>query len=193
MMLDDIMDSAKKPVIVVAHPDDEALWCAGILIRYPKDWLIVCCTIPSKDPERSDKFLDSCDVLGAESLLLGHPERNGPIPKPDLTGRDLIISHGPNGEYGHPQHRELHMLLGPDIWFAYGDQADAYIALSDNEYEQKLAAIRCYDHFSSTDRGKRKSEALIDYYGRRYDLRREPYGLSDARKNGAQAQGGSAS
>ncbi len=185
------MAEAKKPVVVVAHPDDEVLWCAGLVIHYPKDWLIVCCTIPFKDPERANKFLDACDVLGSESLLLGHPERNGRIPKPDLTGRDLIISHGPNGEYGHPQHREVHRLVNPDLWFAYGDQSDVTLTLDDNEYAQKLAAIYCYDHYSPADDGKRKSEALIGYYGKRYDLRREPYGLSNARKNGGQAQGGS--
>jgi hypothetical protein len=169
---------ALKPVIVVAHPDDESLWCAGLVVSFPKkDWLIVCCTIPFKDPERADKFRDACDVLGAESILLAHPERNGPIPKPSLEGRDLVISHGPKGEYGHPQHRELNALLRPDIWFAYGDKADFTIALSDNAWQQKLQAIRCYDHYSETDNGKTKSQALLDYYGSRYDLRREPYGL----------------
>ena len=180
------------PCLVVAHPDDESLWCAGLIIRYPKDWLIVCCTIPFKDPERADKFFDACDVLGAQSLLLGHPERNGPIPKPDIRGRDLVISHGPHGEYGHPQHRELHRLMQPDIWCAYGDQADAVLALSESEWQQKLAALRCYDHYSPADNGKRKSEALIDFYGRKYDLKREPYGLSNARTNGAEAKSNTA-
>jgi len=170
--------NALKPVIIVAHPDDESLWCAGLPIRYPeKDWLIICCTVPFKDPERKDKFFDSCDVLGAQSIVIGQPEREGPLRRPDLEGRDLVISHGPKGEYGHPQHRELHALLRPDVWFAYGDLSDFTITLTDNEWQQKLAAIRCYDHYSEADDGKRKSDALLDYYGKRYDLRREPYGL----------------
>lgn len=168
--------------MLVAHPDDETLWGAGIILRYPKDWTVICGTIPFHDPERADKFHDACAVLGVfESLVVDHSERAGLIPIPDLSGFDLIVTHNEAGEYGHVQHKELHHAV-KELWpekmlcFGYGGGEPRFkIALTDTEAERKLAALQCYDHKSRTDHGKVKWQALLDVFSTKYDLWREPY------------------
>jgi len=168
--------------MVVAHPDDETLWGAGFLLRYPAPWTVICCTIPFHDPERTDKFHDACDVLGVrQSLVIKHSERGGFIPIPDLGEFDLIVTHGAAGEYGHVQHKELHNAIKsrwPDrsMFFGYGaGKSDLTIVLSDVESAKKLEALQKYDHRSRTDKGKMKWEALLDVFSERFNLWREPY------------------
>src|ERR1051325_7321430 len=81
--LEDLIDRAENAVMVVAHPDDESLWGAGIVLRYKKNWTVICCTVPYHDPIRAEKFRNACGVLGAAGVLLGHSERGGLIPIPN--------------------------------------------------------------------------------------------------------------
>jgi len=164
----------------VAHPDDETLWGAGIILRYPMDWTVICGTIPYHDPVRAEKFRDACDVLGACGLVQNHSERGGLIPIPDLDEFDLIVTHNAAGEYGHVQHKELHNAVKerwPDKMrcVGYGGKPIQTLALSDNEAAKKLEALQCYDHRSPTDHGKMKWEALLATFSPRYNLWREPY------------------
>lgn len=166
----------------MAHPDDETLWSAGLILRYPKDWTVICCTIPYHDPIRAEKFHDACKTLGAmDSVAIDHSERAGLIPVPDLSDFDLIVTHNEVGEYGHVQHRELHNAVKgrwPEkmLCFGYGGGTPKLtLALSDIEAEKKLAALQCYDHRASNDRGKMKWEVLLETFSSRYDLWREPY------------------
>jgi LmbE family N-acetylglucosaminyl deacetylase len=178
--VESIIRDAKRPAIVIAHPDDEALWFSGAPIRYPGNWLIVCCTVPFKDPERIGKFQESCNALGAKSFRLDHGERDGLIPfgelKSVLGDRDLIITHGPLGEYGHVQHKEVHQgirnyFLNALMWATYNDTARFTLELTDAEWARKLEILKCYN-------GKTHWERLLEYYGTRFPLRREPYAIS---------------
>lgn len=167
--------------MVVAHPDDESLWGAGLMIRHPKDWTVICCTVPFHDPVRAEKFLDACKVLGAHGISIPFPERGGPIEVPDLSGYDLIITHNSAGEYGHVQHKELHNKIKPrwpdkTICFGYGGgKPRLVIELTEDEKNRKMQAIRCYDHVSKTDHGDPKWVALMKVFNPRFDLWREPY------------------
>ena len=184
--MESVIAKAKAPAIVVAHPDDEALFAAGAIIRYPKDWVIVCCTIPHRDPERRFNFKRSCKVLGASHYQLPHHERAGPIPIDQLEyileDRDLIITHGSRGEYGHVQHKEVHKSLRAKyqdrlVWFSYGDPETSFtISLTDDEWAKKLEAIKCYDNWH--DQTQKTYERLLDYFGKHYPLRKEPYALT---------------
>lgn len=164
----------------VAHPDDETLWGAGIILRYPKDWTVICATIPFHDPVRAEKFCDACKVLGARPIVQLHPERIDHVPIPDLDEFDLIVTHNSAGEYGHKHHKELHEAVKARwqdkmLCFGYGGNPRMTLALSDNESAKKLEALQCYDHRSPTDRGKMKWEALLEIFSPRFDLWREPY------------------
>ncbi len=176
----DNLIAAKRPVVVVAHPDDESLFGAGIILRYPNDWTVICCTIPFHDPIRAEKFHDACRVLGARGIVRQHPERVDHVPIPDLNEYDLIVTHNSVGEYGHKHHRELHDAIKPrwpdkTICFGYGVKPDLTIVLSGAEVAKKLEALKKYDHRSRTDKGKMKWEALLETFSKRFDLWSEPY------------------
>ncbi len=168
--------------MIVAHPDDESLFGAGMMMRFKKAWTVICCTVPFHDPVRADKFHNACNILGAfESIVLDHQERAGLIPVPDLSKYDLIVTHGAAGEYGNVQHRELHGAIKnkwPEmaVYFGFGSKrADITLALSDSEAARKLEAIQAYDHRCPRDRGKMKWENLLETFDGRFDLWREPY------------------
>lgn len=176
-----------RRALVVAHPDDEVLWFAGVLIRHPGDWTIICCSIPRTDPERGWRFFNACDVLGAKGRVLPYVEAD---PNSDLqhlkllnynlAGFDEVFSHNAIGEYGHHHHRCVHRHVaaaaGDRLWVSgYGLEAtDWKLHLTDREWERKLEALRRYDHTSPSD-GIPKSEALLARYGRQFDLKSESY------------------
>lgn len=182
-------------VLVVAHPDDECLWFGGLLARWGSKFTVICCSIPVHDPIRADKFHDACSVFGASSEIIPHSEIEPlRLDLLDLDSYDTIVTHGPGGEYGHLQHKEVSAYIAARwphaIGSAYGAQSrDMLLKLADDEWALKIKALHCYDHVSRTDR-KPKWEALLDAYNGKFDLRSEPYRrLSVASANGAQGAG----
>lgn len=174
--------TARRGVVVVAHPDDESLWCGGLLVRYPIDWTIVACSIPKKDPIRAWKFFDACVALGAKGRLLPFSERDFThLATLDLSAFDLIVTHGAAGEYGNPQHKEVHAYV-KERWadraryFGWrdGGRGTEVVELDENERARKLAALKCYDHIAPSHRLP-VWEELIETFGKAFDIWRETY------------------
>jgi hypothetical protein len=165
-----------KRVLVVAHPDDEALWFGGLLIAEPGDWTCICCSIPRTDPIRAYKFFDACDVLGAKGRLLPFTEGEElDLSHLDVSGFDQVVTHGVVGEYGHRHHVQLNRHLIGAVTGRYGMlPGTKRIELTASQYERKVQALRCYDHTSPYDR-KPKWQALLDRYGTEFDLTVETY------------------
>lgn len=177
-----------RSVLVVAHPDDEALWFGGLLAAEPGDWTVVCCSIPQSDPERAWKFFDSCRILGAVPRLVPYAERGRELPPQHLVllddilgGFDRIVTHSSAGEYGHSAHVALNRTIvgrwpGQSIAGCYGKaQGPRRLALTPQQLAIKMAALRAYDHCAPADGGKPKWQALIDRYGGEFDLGVESY------------------
>jgi len=137
--------------IVVAHPDDETLWCAGFLLTHPEfRWRIVTLCRAS-DPDRAPKFRQALHQFGAEGDMgdLDDGPDQTPLPAEllqETTVRllaglsySLVLTHGPAGEYTrHRRHEECCQTI-VELWrsgrmdtarlwlFAYEDGGRAYL------------------------------------------------------------------
>ncbi len=151
-----VLPLGQRNVIVTAHPDDETLWCGGLPLRFPElEWTVICCSITKRDPPATFQFFDACKVLGVEGRLLPFTETSYDIPLTnldliDLSGYDCIITHGADGEYGHPHHRSVnahifktwkHKLI-VSIGYKHGQQE---MRLSQDELGKKRKALSSYN------------------------------------------------
>ena len=71
-----------RAAVVVAHPDDETLWCGGYILAHPDfDWRIVTLCRAS-DPDRAPKFYRVLEQLGAvgEMADLDDEPDQAPLP-----------------------------------------------------------------------------------------------------------------
>jgi len=166
-----------KIAMVVAHPDDEVLWGGGLLARL-KGIDIYCCSIPRRDPERAFNFFKVAKYFGHNAFLLPFEETEPSsnltnLELLDLSEYDVVITHNPEGEYGHIHHVDVHEHVknnfsGDVYYFGYGD-GDLILSLTDSELDGKKKALALYDNLSPFDNGKKKYEALLDRYDIKFD------------------------
>ncbi len=111
---------SKNVAIIVAHPDDETLWCGGTILSHPSWNCFIVSVCRRNDTERATKFYNALKVLKSDGImgdLDDGPEQN-PLEEKEVEQTildllpekhyDLIISHNPNGEYTrHLRHEEV--------------------------------------------------------------------------------------
>jgi LmbE family N-acetylglucosaminyl deacetylase len=140
-----------KALMIVAHPDDEAIWAGGTVLRhYTWDWtLLSLCR--SDDVDRAPRFQSAARELGARALISDlddSPILTSLSPNLDeiksrilglVPGRDydFVLTHGARGEYTrHERHEQVHTavcdliarrkLAGRLAFFDYEDGGRAY-------------------------------------------------------------------
>jgi LmbE family N-acetylglucosaminyl deacetylase len=144
-------DGRPRAAVVVAHPDDETLWCGGYLLTHPEyRWRIVT-LCRSADPDRAPRFRRLLEQLGAEGCMADLDDGPEQVPLPAARVQftiasllanhryDLILTHGPQGEYTwHRRHSECcqavvalwrsGVVRTAALWmFAYEDGNRAYL------------------------------------------------------------------
>jgi LmbE family N-acetylglucosaminyl deacetylase len=143
--------SRPRAAVVVAHPDDETLWCGGYILTHPEFLWHVVALCRASDPDRAPKFRRVLQRLGANGEMadLDDGPDQAPLPVEQVQGTivqllagnsyNLILTHGPKGEYTrHLRHEEccrsvveLWRSGGIDtkrVWlFAYEDGDHAYM------------------------------------------------------------------
>ncbi len=111
-------------LMIVAHPDDETFW-AGDFISKEKS-LVLCITNGGNDV-RKKEFLDVMKETNNYGIILEYPDNPNQIKDnwsevKDSIYNDLhylvslkswnkVITHNPEGEYGHLQHKFTSMMV----------------------------------------------------------------------------------
>lgn len=140
------VEAVPNAAVIVAHPDDESLWCGGLMLQRP-DWEWFVLTLcRGNDRDRAPRFDRVLRYLGAEGAMADLDDDPAQEPlDPELIrstildrlpGRayDLVLTHGPRGEYTrHRRHEECSAAV-VSLWkdgqidtsemklFAYEDQ-----------------------------------------------------------------------
>ena len=139
--------------MIVSHPDDEALFGGAELLSHPDEYKVVVLDEYHNDIRRRE-FLDSMRFIGIHEYehWTGFKGREDYFREKliyellrVLRERDYkkIVTHGENGEYGHPRHRACHDVLShlrPEKLrcFSRGKR------LNDDMIEKKQNLLKCY-------------------------------------------------
>ena len=140
-----------RVAVLVAHPDDELLWCGGALLMN-RGWKAFVATLcRGSDPDRSRRFAHVVQQLGAEGNMADLDDGPEQLPLERKLVRatlrallaersfDLVITHAPQGEYTrHLRHEEVSAAVlemwsegelgAAQLWlFAYDDGARRYL------------------------------------------------------------------
>jgi LmbE family N-acetylglucosaminyl deacetylase len=122
----------KTAAVIVAHPDDETLWAGGAILANPGwEWFVLS-VCRGSDEDRQPRFwqaLNALDSLGNIADLDDGPDQE-PLPPGlvETTVRqllpsvhyDLILTHGPQGEYTrHRRHEEVSAAV-VNLWLENG-------------------------------------------------------------------------
>jgi LmbE family N-acetylglucosaminyl deacetylase len=116
--------AAPRVGVVVAHPDDEILWCGGLLLGHPGWSTFVAGLCRGSDLDRAPRFFRVLETLGAQGALADLDDGPDQAPLPDGIAEaavlalvppdpyDLILTHAPTGEYTrHRRHEELYWAV----------------------------------------------------------------------------------
>ncbi len=109
-----------KALIVMAHPDDSFIFGHNIRQATPHiEWHDLCATYGHRTA-RGKEFLAACKVLKSRGIQLAlDDDYQGTLTEDTAllveniyqqlhNGYNYLVTHNPNGEYGHRHHRELH-------------------------------------------------------------------------------------
>jgi LmbE family N-acetylglucosaminyl deacetylase len=171
----------RNAAVIVAHPDDETLWAGGTILQMTQHKWTIMGLCRASDTNRSLRFytaLVSLKGTGYLSDMDDGPEQT-PIPNEKVQKEimsflpaknyDLIITHGPDGEYtSHRRHEEVCLavvslwmqqkIVSNELWmFAYEDNKRKHLpAPVSNAHKSITLPVELW---------KRKYEIITQIYG----------------------------
>ena len=156
--------------MIVAHPDDESMFCGGTVAKFSSwSWDVVCAAHSLGSP-RGAEFRNACAILGGTPIMLDveyhgkhggrsldHAELQTKLAAAvDLAVYDVVLTHNPRGEYGQRDHKVVHEVVrsaaAGTVWmFGFNElRCDLSVHMDERSHQAKMAALACYT--SQTDR-----------------------------------------
>lgn len=159
-------------IMFVAHPDDDSIWGGAHLLENGEKYLVVCVTCGVRK-DRVEEFKTVMEKLGSKYVMLGWPDKtngekdNWETSKEgikndieeilNLKEWNLIVTHNPNGEYGHIHHAMTSEIVTEFadkeklVYFGkyypkstIDDHKDEFEPLGDEDYQEKYDLIGLY-------------------------------------------------
>ncbi|HWY80281.1 MAG TPA: PIG-L family deacetylase [Candidatus Sulfotelmatobacter sp.] len=127
-------------LLIVAHPDDETIFCGGTLLSYPNwNWSVVCLTMQMNTPRPEElrkamELYKNSGVNITSFLSLQKTDEGQPLSETDIDdwknsiqklslSPDIVFTHNSMGEYGHEHHKGVNKIvhdLFSNVWdFVY--------------------------------------------------------------------------
>jgi len=152
------MSNKKQNLIVCAHPDDETIYFAGLIMQKRQlPWKVICITNGNADnfgDKRHKQFEEACFKL----KVLNYEQWDFPDIYEQRLNTNKIISklsneediedvftHGIIGEYGHPHHQDVsyavHQSFKNVYSVSYNCFPDKIINLTEKEYKFKTEIL----------------------------------------------------
>jgi LmbE family N-acetylglucosaminyl deacetylase len=152
-----------RVAVVVAHPDDEVLWCGGLLLSHPEWSTFVAVLSRGGDADRAPRLFRTLERLGAQGAIgdLDDGPEQRPLANDKVaaailallpgTAFDLVLTHSPRGEYTrHLRHEEVSkavwslwnqgILSTGALWlFAYEDGLKTYLPRAEADADWRVA------------------------------------------------------
>lgn len=157
-------------LMIISHPGDELLWGSSNLID--DNYLIVCITCGS-ETIKTNEFIKSTNSTNDKYIMLGYEEitnneRSNWNDISDSLTNDLktiielkewniIVTHNPNGEYGHAQHKITSNIVTSitknNLYYfgnyynkkTIGKHTSHLVPISDNKLNKKQELIGIYN------------------------------------------------
>ncbi|MBE3039990.1 MAG: PIG-L family deacetylase [Chloroflexi bacterium] len=172
----------KRMLVILAHPDDEGFVAGGTLARYAHQnvqVILLCATrgeagIPGVNNEeagdtRERELRQAAEHLGIEVHFLGYPDGGLAQTKPeamletiacwiDLIQPQVILTFGPEGVSGHPDHVTISHIVTQAYDLSYNKGLLLYIRPSE------ATVLGCGVSSSRTDDGQPLVEIDISDY-----------------------------
>jgi LmbE family N-acetylglucosaminyl deacetylase len=174
-----------RVAVLVAHPDDELLWCGGALLMN-RGWKALVATLcRGSDADRSQKFARVVEQLGADGVMADLDDGPEQLPLQRTLVRatlraliaersfDLVLTHAPHGEYTrHLRHEEVSAAVlemwsegelgASQLWlFAYDDDERRHLPRADPNADLTLTL--------PDEVWREKARLLTDGYGFGHD------------------------
>jgi len=175
----DFFQDYKNAAVIVAHPDDETIWCGGTILLHPEiNWTILSLT-RKYDPDRAPKFFKALKIFNAKGFIADIDDspdqkflqideiQSTILANLNSKNFDAVITHNPKGEYQkHLRHQQTAHAVANLVKaktincrtllnFAYKDcvpvkDADLIINLPKNIWKRKKEIITKNYGFSQT-------------------------------------------
>ncbi len=151
-----------KRIVVVAHPDDESLWCGKTIAEHPGTGVL--CMTNHSNRARRRAFRSAIKALGAVGVILDVPDRRSTPPTEadaqlmlsavayilEPSRAITLFTHSPEGEYGHLLHQRVSAVVSSvakqkqklELW--YFDFLPATGPIPPLQPIQKVAALTAY-------------------------------------------------